>query len=435
MDYKIGDKVTVNGKPYYTSYGGSQGSQLTNYAGTVTHINSRDNVPYPIHVDLKGWFALDNIVGGAVGNGGDSANADYTDASFTAEYSYTDNSAKDLARRTYVSIVFQHKDITKLINSYLISFEYTDNEKDTADDINITIDDRDYEWLQWLSADTDIDIKDAEVSAMIVKDNWHNDGKKEILDCGTFTVDTVSIKGAPNQITFKASGIDSNNGLKEKHNKAWEKMSLQGIAQEIAAANGYTAVYMSDTKYWYDRIEQNNSDIGFLQKLCQNNGLSLKISSKQIIIFDQFTAEQAAADFTFNINCGMISYSFNATADDSKYNKCTVKYTDPKTEKTIEGSFEDKTIKDGQSFTISDEKVSSVAEANQLAEKRLRLKNKEGNNVTIEMPGDINYMAGVTFNIEGFYGLDGKYIMTSVKHKVSGGYTTSITARKVLEGY
>lgn len=314
MDYKIGDTVTVTGKPYYTSYGGSPGTELTNYSGTVTHINNRDNVPYPIHIDQKGWFALDNIVSDKNDNAADiSSSAEVV----AEEYSYTDNTAKDLARRTYASVVFQHQDITKLISSYFISLDYTDNENGTADDINLTIDDRDFEWMQWLSADTDIDIKGAEISVMIVKENWHNDGKKEVLDCGTFTVDTVSIKGPPNQITFKASSIDSNTGLKEKRTKAWEKMSLQGIAQEIAETNKYAVVYMSNTKYWYDRIEQNESDIVFLQKLCKNKGLSLKVSNKMLIIFDQHEAEQADSEFIFNRGCGMISYNFNVTAEDS----------------------------------------------------------------------------------------------------------------------
>lgn len=432
MDYKIGDKVTVTGRPQYTSYGGSPGKELTNYTGIITHINSRSNVPYPIHVDQKGWFATSNIISNSEN---EQSNVSSDNTNVNKEYSYTDLNAVNLARRTYVTVVFQYKDITELLSNYFISMDYTDNEDGTADDINITIDDRDYQWLTWLSADDSIDIKGAEISAMIIKDNWNNDGKKEVLDCGTFTVDTVSIKGPPNQITFKASAIDSNTGLKEVRTKAWEKMSLQGIAQEIAAANKYIAVYMSNTKYWYDRIEQNESDIVFLQRLCKNKGLSLKVFNRQIIIFDQYEAEQSDAEFIINRGCGMINYSFNLSSEDAKYNKCNVKYTDPKTKKTIEGSFEDKSIKDGQSFTITNIKVTSTAEANQLAEKRLRLKNKEGNNATFEMPGDINYIAGTTFKIEDFLGLNGKYIITMAKHKVSRGYTTTINARKILEGY
>ena len=61
MDFKKGDKVTVSGRPYYTSYGGSVGAELKNYTGTVTYINDREGVPYPVHVDSKGWFPLNYV--------------------------------------------------------------------------------------------------------------------------------------------------------------------------------------------------------------------------------------------------------------------------------------------------------------------------------------------------------------------------------------
>ncbi|MBQ6164789.1 MAG: SH3 domain-containing protein [Clostridia bacterium] len=61
-DWKIGDKVTVSGAPQYSSYGeGTPGRAVTNYQGTITHINSKSGVPYPISVGSLGWFALDQV--------------------------------------------------------------------------------------------------------------------------------------------------------------------------------------------------------------------------------------------------------------------------------------------------------------------------------------------------------------------------------------
>lgn len=60
--YAVGDKITVNGRPQYTSYGeGSPGATLTNYEGTITRINSKSGVPYPICVDDLGWIAENQI--------------------------------------------------------------------------------------------------------------------------------------------------------------------------------------------------------------------------------------------------------------------------------------------------------------------------------------------------------------------------------------
>jgi hypothetical protein len=46
----------------------------------------------------------------------------------------------------------------------------------------------------------------------------------------------------------------------------------------------------------------------------------------------------------------------------------------------------------------------------------------------------VGLVAGVTVQLKGFGGWDGKYIVTRAVHTVgSGGYTTQISIRKVLD--
>ena len=60
--WKIGDEVTVSGRPQYSSYGnGNPGATLSNYQGKITHLNLKSGIPYPIHVDQKGWFAESQV--------------------------------------------------------------------------------------------------------------------------------------------------------------------------------------------------------------------------------------------------------------------------------------------------------------------------------------------------------------------------------------
>lgn len=61
-------------------------------------------------------------------------------------------SNSDLARRTEVQIVFAGTDITTDIRPYLLSVDYTDNEEDETDDLQIKLHDRDGIWLEkWLN--------------------------------------------------------------------------------------------------------------------------------------------------------------------------------------------------------------------------------------------------------------------------------------------
>lgn len=72
--WKVGDEVTVSGRPQYTSYGeGNPGSQVTNYKGKITYLNLKADVPYPICVGYLGWFAESQVTKTAYTGGGRSA--------------------------------------------------------------------------------------------------------------------------------------------------------------------------------------------------------------------------------------------------------------------------------------------------------------------------------------------------------------------------
>lgn len=60
--WNIGDAVTATGRPQYSSYGeGTPGKEVTKYQGTITYLNQKNGVPYPIHVGHLGWFAENQV--------------------------------------------------------------------------------------------------------------------------------------------------------------------------------------------------------------------------------------------------------------------------------------------------------------------------------------------------------------------------------------
>jgi phage protein D len=82
------------------------------------------------------------------------------------------------------------------------------------------------------------------------------------------------------------------------------------------------------------------------------------------------------------------------------------------------------------------EKVSTSGEAKILAAKYLRLHNKYAKYASITFPGNPALVSGVTILLEGWGHWDGKYIAVEARHTVSNsGYTTTVKARAVLEGY
>ena len=121
------------------------------------------------------------------------------------------------------------------------------------------------------------------------------------------------------------------------------------------------------------------------------------------------------------------------------YTSCRVRYADPATGQVIEGTAyaEDYKAdsKNNQQLEVT-AKVASIAEAQTLAAKQLRLHNKYSRTATFTFPGDPSKVAGVTATLEGWGAWDGKYIIKQSKHSLgSSGYTTQTVLRRILEGY
>ena len=340
-----------------------------------------------------------------------------------------------LARRTSADIMFGGTDITQETKPYFLSLTYTDDTDDMADDLKIEVQDRDEVWMKkWLTEAVEAAAGgELSMSAVIKSENWKKDGE---LKTGTFELDSVDASGPPAVITISGASLAFSKNLRQtKKSKAWENYKLSGIAAEIAAGGGMGSLYESDINPSYDRVEQTKqSDIDFLKKLCQDAGISIKATDGKIVLYDQAKYEAKAPVLTIEKGAkgGYTKYKLSSGSADTLYAKCRVRYMDPNTGKCIEGTAEDGDVSGEQCLEIT-AKVGSIGEAQALAKKRLRLHNKMAKTATFTLPGDVGLVAGVTVQLKGWGGWDGKYIVTRATHTVgSGGYTTQIRIRRVL---
>lgn len=282
-------------------------------------------------------------------------------------------------------------------------------------------------------------IKGMHIQAAIIRENWNSDGKDGVLECGSFELDGVEASGPPSVIVIKGTSLPYRSTVRQtKKSKAWEEYTLSGIAREMAAKNGMACMFEAAEDPWISRAEQvNQSDIAFLQALCNRYGISLKATANILILFDQAAYEKkpAVKIITRGKAGGYIKYKLRTGENDTQYGACHVSYTDP-SGKTIEytHTLED-ADEDSQTLEIR-QKVRSVSEAKALAEKMLRLKNKYEYSADFTFPGDPALVAGLAVELRDFGAFSGKYLISQAKHAVSGsGYTVNIKLRKVLEGY
>lgn len=349
-----------------------------------------------------------------------------------------------MARRVKPMVLYNNKDISADITKYLKSISYTDNMGGEADDLQITLEDREGLWSgDWLPD------KGAELSCSWTVKNWGSlTSGEQILNLGVFELDEISCSFSPSEVQIKAVSVPNNTTLRgEEHTRSWEKATLKKIAQDIADGAKITLVYDSEENPQLDRTEQTSqSDLSFLLKLCSDNGLAVKVTGKQIVVFDEIKYEAAAATITivkpgtsYTPEKNMVyidnitSVRFSSKLRDV-YKACHVKYRASQKKEYVEATFTDPNKKDGKTLEIKEE-VKSVAEAQKLAKRRLREKNSEEITGSIGMYGNFGMLATTTVNLLGFGKFDGKYIVTRAQHDIGSGYTCSIDVRRCLDGY
>ena len=347
-------------------------------------------------------------------------------------------------RQVVPLVKYEGTDISEDLAPHLKSISFTDNMSGYADDLTIRLEDRNGLWESDWFPD-----RGATLDVSYVTLNWKNLADDlQIMVAGLFAIDTIEGSAPPREIELKATSIPESNELRGvDRTRSWEKAELKTIANDVATGAGLSLVYDSEENPTLDRAEQTEqSDLSFLLKMCEDNGLALKITNEQVVIFSETDYEQVEPKVTivkpgtpYEVENGMeyvhliTGYRMHAATRDI-YKACHVQNSDSDTGETIEATFTDPGKQEGKTLQVK-EQVKTVAEAEKLAKKRLREKNRDEWTMTVDMPGDFRMLAATTVNVQGFGKFDGKYIIVSAKHEISGGYTTSVELRRCLDGY
>ena len=347
------------------------------------------------------------------------------------------------ARRILTIIKYNNKDISADISKYLKSISYTDNLSGEADDLQITLEDKAGLWQStWMPE------KGALLDVMLQQKYWQTlSALPQSLRLGLFEIDEITSSGYPSEVQIKAVSVPDNNTLRgTERSRSWEKAKLQVIANDIASAAGMSLFWDTEENPVLDRAEQTEqSDLSFLYAICKDKGLALKISDKKIIIFDEAKYEAEKAKITivkpgtvYKKESGMkylfvgTGYSLRTKIRDI-YAACRVSYQQGSSKSNIEATYT-AAGKKGKTLQVN-EQVERVAEALNIAKKRLREKNKDEVTGSLNMLGNFVLLSGVTVNLLGFGAFDDKYLITRASHDIGSGYTTNIDVRRCLNGY
>lgn len=332
----------------------------------------------------------------------------------------------DRVFRTYVQLTYEGKDITRDISPDMLSFVYNDNEHGKADDMTLKLKDDKGLWSgPWLP------VKGDTVAAVIVQEYA---GDINRLDCGRFTIDELAFSGPPSIVEMKGVSVPLDTTIRRlKKSRGWENVRLSEIAQDIASTGSIELQFLVDVDPLYDRIDQREeSDLKFLQRVCEQEAYSVKVTDRQLVIFSTAQRETTAPVMTIKKGANNLkSWSFKDQAHDL-YGTVIVSYKDIKTGEVNQYTYTDPSVTDGRTAKLV-KRADSIEEAERMAKAELRKKNRWGKSGTIGLIGHTNLMTGVTINYEQGSAWDGKYLVSKSTHTVSSGYETSLELTAVLE--
>lgn len=375
-------------------------------------------------------------------------------------------------RQTRVEIEIGGADVSESISPFLTGFSHSDSIDKKSDSISISLFDKNWRHLtQWVIT------KGTEVRAKIIQEDQA--GVHE-LECGKFEVDNIdwNIGTDGSTMEIKANSVPVKGTAKgSKKYRGWEGADLKTITEQVAKDSNLEVEWEVSENTKLSRTDQDGeSDLELLQRLCTENGHSMKVTDGKVVVFDEEKYEQRPP--WIEIKPGFAFYDsmkLHTTAG-GKFKSAEATWTSPRTGKTIKEKFTPEEPPEGAggdffdyrrynrdgdndedesddstvavlsneheweiaSGNVSEKKGDRKTKGKKRASKELREANKDEWTVSFTAPGNVRWAAGATFTLSQEFGKFGrKYIASDTTHKISrsDGYSVDVKAHGTLKGY
>ena len=325
-----------------------------------------------------------------------------------------------MARVPLFKLSYLGTDITRDVRPLVSSIVLTDKLEGESDELEISLDNSDLRWI----------------------DTWSpNEGDTVSLQLGyqgealmpevMFEVDEPEYSGPPDILRLKGLATPITASLRQRRTQAYENTTLRAIAQVIADRHGLELIGEVPEIAIERATQKEVADLRFLRDTAAEYGLIFKIESSTRLVFYRESALEAAAAI-LTIERSQISRYVLRRGAAGTYKAAKISYLDPKTgeytevaiaangdevrsdEETPEG--EESGVATGDTLTIR-ERFENREQAVLKATEALRRANRGQIEGRIELEGDVRLSGGVNISLSGFRRFDGKYQVSTVRHK------------------
>lgn len=320
-------------------------------------------------------------------------------------------------------LIYKGVDISSEFAPESISITYTDKVHGEADEIEVSVQDKDGKWRgPWCPEHGDV------VDLSIGYENG------AMVPCGSFEIDepNANMSRSGDTMTFRGVSAPISKSLRTKKTRGYEKQNLKAIADKIAGEHGLT-VTGNPPDITFERVTQRRErDLEFLSRLAENYGAYFSVRGKKLVFEKRQDVHSRSAVFTFRANTDDYISAQLKKASHKTYSKAKLSYFEGHDKRMIEAEASDSKIKNGDTLRL-DERVENDGQAKARVKSELEKENLKKQTGTISMVGNPLMLAGQIIALDsGFGQWAGRYVVKSSRHPISrSGYTTNIEINAV----
>lgn len=308
------------------------------------------------------------------------------------------------------TIIYNQKDVSRDISPYILEIQYTDKVTGESDTLEISIEDTDHRWQNdWYPEKGD-------TLQLIIRTGSYQ------LNCGSFECDesasSFSRDGDKFVIRGLAAGIKKR--LRTKTSYAHQDKSLREIANTVGSAMGLKLIgSVPDIRI--NRVNQyRETNLQFLNRLGAEYGCIFSIRGDSLVFMYYKDLEGRAASFSL-LKSDLISGDMRDTTHKT-YTGARVRHHDPYRKQTISyfSRPDDQSPADG---SVDDLEVHAKVDNEQQAEAKgkyaLSKSNTQGVTGDIVLPGNLLFVSGNNFQLNGAGKLSGIYHILEATHTIN----------------
>lgn len=321
------------------------------------------------------------------------------------------------------AVIYEQKDITNAITPYLLEITYTDYLSDQSDEITLTLEDVNGDWLyDWYPDNGD----GVELSLA--------DGTGELMSLGRFEISEIEYRYPPSVVVLKALSTGISKANRTNQAKVYKDTTLADIVRTVAKRLNLSVTGQIREIKITTVTQYQERDVEFLTRLAKTYGHSFKIVDKTLVFYDneKLGENEAVAELD---KTSVIDVRFRDVIKDTPKEVQVSTYNTQKKE-TITKTATPKPKRKGAKPTTTDTlKITAPnnatdGEAQAMANAHAQNQADEQIAGEIELVGNAMLVAGQTILVTDFGKFSGKYLIKQARHTLNAqGFLTTIEIR------